>query len=194
MNVQSGLTWGHSVLHILNERNQVNPKSPGWAHPQERPYSLDRIHHVGIVVPDLDVAVALFADLYGIQITLFDPKPYPCKINGIDEVAINQIGLSVGEPPHVELLRAVPDSSVWTSMPGIHHIGFVVDDLKSAANTLEIAGSPIWMGGVKNGEFPTGTTYHRDPFGQVIELMDRTTEARLSAQLKRASTETTERC
>ncbi|MBQ7806025.1 VOC family protein [Rhodococcus sp. (in: high G+C Gram-positive bacteria)] len=181
-------------LHILDERNLVNPQSRGDARPRQRPYSLDHIHHLGIVVPDLDAAVAQFADLYGIAIRLFDTKPYPCRINGTDQVWKTQIGLSVGKPPHVELLRAVPDSVVWDYAPGIHHVGFTVDDLKSAANALEVAGSPIWMGGTKDGDFPTGATYHRDPFGQIVELLDQDTEARLSAQLRCASPRSTERC
>ena len=181
-------------LHIFDERYLVNLQSRGDACPRQRPFSLGRIHHLGIVVPDLDAAVAQFADLYGIEIRLFDTKPYPCRINGADQVWKTHIGLSVGEPPHLELLRAVPDSVVWDYAPGIHHVGFTVDDLKSAANALEVAGSPIWMGGVKDGDFPTGATYHHDPFGQVVELLDKATEARLTAQLKCASPDSAERC
>ncbi|SDH30416.1 methylmalonyl-CoA/ethylmalonyl-CoA epimerase [Rhodococcus triatomae] len=70
---------------------------------------------------------------------------------------------------------------VW-SEEGIHHLGFVVDDLEFAARALEEAGSPIWMGGIRDGVYPFGVTYHRDPLGQVIELLDRRSAARLSAR------------
>lgn len=157
------------------------------------PYSLDRLHHIAFVVADIDKAAAEFADLYGVTIVLFEEGPYNCRIDGADVSPLHRMGLSVGESPHIELLRAVPGSTVWTPVSGIHHIGFVVDNLKTASHALETAGSPIWMGGVKQGEFPVGATYHRDPMGQVVELMDRVTEARLTAQLERSQTSTIER-
>jgi methylmalonyl-CoA/ethylmalonyl-CoA epimerase len=155
-------------------------------------YELGELHHVGIVVDDIDGAAQSVRRIYGIDVTVFDESSYTCLIDGVEHHTIQRLGLSDG-PPHVELLRTVPNSPVWTPAPGIHHLGFVVDDLATASAELERRGAELWMAGVKSGRAPIGCVYHRDPLGQVIELLDRAVADRLAARRNAARTPTTPR-
>ncbi|MFM1724488.1 MULTISPECIES: VOC family protein [Rhodococcus] len=145
-----------------------------------------KLHHVGIVVPDSDAAVQHFEDLYGLPIRLLPESHYHCRIDGVAHSTVQRLGLSIEGPPHVELLREVPESTVWHSRSGVHHLGFVVDDLAAASAELERRGSPLWMGGLAGGQCPVGTAYHRDSLGLTIELLDAATAARLATRLNEA--------
>ncbi|MFI9531716.1 VOC family protein [Nocardia fusca] len=149
-------------------------------------YDLARLHHVGIVVDDLEESAAALRKLYGVDVELFAEGHYPCLIDGVRYDTVQRMGLSAG-PPFVELIRTVSDSPVWQPRPGIHHLGFVVDDLVAASADLAARGAPLWMSGGHDGVSPGSAVYHRDPLGQVIELLDRATADRLAA--RRASAE-----
>ncbi|MEV0043962.1 VOC family protein [Nocardia rhamnosiphila] len=144
-------------------------------------YDLAQLHHVGLVVDDLEESAAALRKLYGVDIALFAEAQYPCSIDGAPYGTVQRMGLSTG-PPFVELIRTVPDSPVWQPHPGIHHLGFVVDDLVAASADLAARGAPLWMSGGHDGVSPGSAVYHRDPLGQVIELLDRTTAERLAAR------------
>ena len=141
-----------------------------------------RLHHVGIVVDDIEAAAEHFAEVYGLSVSLADESEYRCRIDGVAHTTVQRLGLTVDGPPHIELLRTVPGSSVWQPAPGVHHLGFVVDDLACASAELARRGSPLWVGGLHGDKCPFGTAYHRDRFGVTIELLDRRTEARLAAR------------
>ena len=144
-------------------------------------YDLGQLHHVGIVVEEIDEAATIMRSLYDIDITVFDESDYSCFIDGVEHRTVQRLGLSDG-PPHVELLRAVPGSAVWRAVGGVHHLGFVVDDLAAASSQLEQRGAKLWMAGARDGHQPVGCVYHRDSLGQVIELLDRAAAQRLSAR------------
>lgn len=144
---------------------------------------LGRLHHVGIVVPDPENAVRHFESLYGLTVRLFPESEYHCRIDGVDHSTVQRLGLSIDGPPHVELLRTVPGTTVWQPVPGIHHLGFVVEDLARASEELERRGSLLWMGGLRDGHCPVGTAYHRDPLGVTIELLDQATATRLAGRV-----------
>lgn len=141
------------------------------------------LHHVGIVVPDPDEAVEGLWSRYGIEIRLFAEQEYPCRIADRDESPVVRIGLSVAGPPHLEILREVPGSVIWTPVPGLHHLGYVVPDVPSEATRLEHRGAPIAMAGGTGDGAPAGQTYHRDPLGHLVELLDAATARRLAARL-----------
>ncbi|MGW5381251.1 VOC family protein [Nocardia sp. NPDC003963] len=144
-------------------------------------YDLAGLHHIGLVVDDLEESAALLHELYGVDVALFAEAQYPCLIDGVRYDTVQRMGLSAG-PPFVELIRTVPGSPVWQPRTGIHHLGFVVDDLVSASAELAARGAPLWMSGGHGGVSPGGAVYHRDPLGQVIELLDRSTAERLAAR------------
>lgn len=146
-------------------------------------FDLGRLHHVGIVVPDPEAAVRHFETLYGLSIRLLPESAYHCRIDDVEHATAQRLGLTVDGPPHLELLRAVPDTAVWQPVSGVHHLGFVVDDLGRASEELERRGSPLWMGGLRDGRSPVGTAYHRDALGLTIELLDRATATRLTGRV-----------
>jgi methylmalonyl-CoA/ethylmalonyl-CoA epimerase len=145
-------------------------------------FDLGRLHHVGVVVDDIEAAAKHFADAYGLTVSLAGESEYRCRIDGVEHTTVQRIGMTVEGPPHVELLRSVSGSSVWRAGSGVHHLGFVVADLARASEELERRGAPRWMGGLRDGACPVGTAYHRDVFGVTVELLDAATEVRLAAR------------
>ncbi|WP_166910401.1 VOC family protein [Mycobacterium sp. DL440] len=145
-------------------------------------YGLGTPHHLGFVVEDLERAARDMLHVHGVAVTLFDETHYPCVIDGVLHDTVQRIGLSSG-PPHVELIRAVPDSPVWRPTTGIHHIGFVAVDVPAASAALARRGAPLWMRGAKDGGAGNNAVYHRDPLGQVIELMDGSAARRMAARV-----------
>ncbi|WP_280217674.1 VOC family protein [Nocardia neocaledoniensis] len=145
-------------------------------------FDLGRLHHIGVVVADIDAAAEHFAQVYGLEVSPAAESEYVCRIDGTAQATIQRIGLSVEGPPYLELLRAVPGSNVWQPSPGVHHLGFVVDDVALASRELARRGSPLWMGGLHGERCPVGTAYHRDQLGVTIELLDRGVEQKLSTR------------
>ncbi len=86
-------------------------------------FGLGKLHHVGIVVPDSEAAVQHFEDLYGLPIRLLPESHYHCRIDGIAHSTVQRLGLSIDGPPHVELLREIPETSVWQP-----HSGYITSD------------------------------------------------------------------
>jgi methylmalonyl-CoA/ethylmalonyl-CoA epimerase len=92
-----------------------------------------RIAHVGIAVPDLDVALAFYRDVLGLKPGL------PEHADGATIVA-----LPFGQS-EVELLAPLaPDTPIGKFLakrgPGIHHICYRVPDLDAALNACRAAG------------------------------------------------------
>ncbi|BDU00078.1 MULTISPECIES: VOC family protein [Nocardia] len=143
-------------------------------------YDLAELHHVGIVVDDVEAGAAALHRLYGVDVTVFDESVFTCRIEGVAQQTVQRMGLSAG-PPHVELLRTIPGSPIWQPTTGIHHLGFVVEDVATASAELARRGAPVWMIG-GDGSTAPGACYHRDPLGQIIELLDRATASRLAAR------------
>jgi methylmalonyl-CoA/ethylmalonyl-CoA epimerase len=92
-----------------------------------------RIAHVGVAVPDLDVALAFYRDVLGLQ------AHEPEVADGATIVA-----LPFGDA-EVELLAPLqPDSPIARFLtrrgPGIHHICYRVADLDAALEACRTAG------------------------------------------------------
>ena len=82
-------------------------------------------YHTGIVVPDLDAAMARLSALAGYQ--WITPLTYTLPFrtaNGTRELTSTFV-YSL-QSPHVELIQQVPDSP-WTAAPGnsVHHLGLL---------------------------------------------------------------------
>jgi methylmalonyl-CoA epimerase len=92
-----------------------------------------RIAHVGVAVPDLDVALAFYRDVLGLE---------PHALETADGAAI--VALPFGDA-EVELLAPLqPDSPIGRFLtrrgPGIHHICYRVTDLDAALDACRAAG------------------------------------------------------
>jgi methylmalonyl-CoA epimerase len=94
-----------------------------------------QIDHVGLAVEDLDAAIALHEQTYGLALAHREI---------VEEQGVEAVLLDVGSS-HVELLRPLqPDTAVGrflaTRGPGLHHVAYRVDDIESALDALRDRG------------------------------------------------------
>jgi methylmalonyl-CoA/ethylmalonyl-CoA epimerase len=143
------------------------------------------VHHVGLVVPDITAAIEHAESVYGLQLIDLGPGLSAWLDHGRRIEPHTHVALSAGGPPHLELLQAVP-GTVWQVLPGLHHVGYVVDDLPSAADELAAAGLPVVLEDVNDTGRPIRATYHRDPLGPIVELMSELTAGRMRTHLATA--------
>ena len=94
-----------------------------------------QIDHVGVAVEDLDAAIALHEQTYGLAFAHREV---------VEEQGVEAVLLDVGAS-HVELLRPLqPDTAVGrflaTRGPGLHHVAYRVDDIDAALDALRTQG------------------------------------------------------
>jgi methylmalonyl-CoA epimerase len=94
-----------------------------------------RIDHVGVAVDDLDAAIALHEQAYGLSLAHREV---------VEAQGVEAVLLDVGES-HVELLRPLqPDTAVGRFLasrgPGLHHVAYRVDDIEAALDALRDRG------------------------------------------------------
>jgi methylmalonyl-CoA epimerase len=94
-----------------------------------------QIDHVGVAVDDLDAAIALHEQTYGLALAHREV---------VEEQGVEAVLLDVGAS-HVELLRPLqPDTAVGRFLasrgPGLHHVAYRVDDIEAALDTLRDRG------------------------------------------------------
>jgi methylmalonyl-CoA/ethylmalonyl-CoA epimerase len=94
-----------------------------------------RIDHIGVAVADLEAAIALHADTYGMVVAHRETV----AAQGVEAVL-----LDVGEN-HVELLRPLGDETpvgrfLARRGPGLHHVAYQVGDVSQALAQAREAG------------------------------------------------------
>lgn len=99
---------------------------------------LDRIHHVAYAVEDIDAALPVYTDRYGMSIEVRER---------LDDQGVEAVSLGVGTS-HVELIQPIdPESGVAKFLerrgPGLHHVAFEVDDLAGALTELRESGAEL---------------------------------------------------
>ncbi len=95
----------------------------------------EAIDHIGIAVEDLDAAIALHAETYGMPLVHREV---------VEEQGVEAVLLDVGES-HVELLSPLgPDTPVGKFLakngPGLHHVAYRVDDVAAELERLKAEG------------------------------------------------------
>lgn len=134
-------------------------------------------YHTGIVVPDLDAAMARLTALTGYR--WITPLSYtlPFRTAAGSRELTSTIVYSV-QGPHLELVQEVPGSP-WTAAPGnsVHHLGYFTDNLAEAGRMLERNGFSFEM--TADVAQPSAESdlalfaYYVDAFGTRIEIVDR---------------------
>jgi methylmalonyl-CoA/ethylmalonyl-CoA epimerase len=94
-----------------------------------------RIDHIGVAVADLDAALALHEQTYGMAVVHRET---------VTEQGVEAVLLDVGEN-HVELLRPLADDTPVGKFlakrgPGLHHVAFQVADIEAALAQLRDRG------------------------------------------------------
>lgn len=91
-----------------------------------------RLDHVGVVVPDAQVAAASYAPLGGAVTRWEDYGPGQLRIAFLPagDTCIEFIEPSTAEGPNAEFLRA--------NGGGVHHLAFAVEDLEAALVELGV--------------------------------------------------------
>jgi len=100
--------------------------------------NVTRLHHVAYVVNDLDAALPVFTERYGLAVTIRELMP---------EQGVEAVMLGAGEGA-VELIAPTdPESGVAGYLEkrgeGLHHIAFEVEDLPAALDQLRAEGAEL---------------------------------------------------
>src|SRR5882672_2315792 len=94
-----------------------------------------RVDHIGVAVEDLDAAIALHEQAYGMAVAHREV---------VDEQGVEAVLLDVGEN-HVELLRPLSEETpvgrfLRKRGPGLHHVAYQVADVEATLATLRARG------------------------------------------------------
>lgn len=94
-----------------------------------------RIDHIGLAVADLDAAVALHAELYGLRVL---------HRERVVDQGVEAVLLDAGES-HVELLAPLGEATpvgrfLARRGPGLHHLAYLTEDLDAELARLRGAG------------------------------------------------------
>ncbi len=98
----------------------------------------DRIDHIGVAVEEIDGSLALYRDLFELDVAHREV---------VREQGVEAVLLDVGEN-HVELLAPLgPDTPVGKFLakkgPGLHHVAYQVSDIDSTLATLKRSGTEL---------------------------------------------------
>ena len=94
-----------------------------------------RIDHIGVAVEDIDAAIELYRDGFGMELAHRET---------VESQGVEAVLLDVGDG-HVELLAPLgPDTPVGKYMAkngaGLHHVAYAVDDIEAALEKIAAAG------------------------------------------------------
>lgn len=97
-----------------------------------------RIDQVAIAVTDLDEAVDLYRRAFGIEVV----SRTTSEVDGVEEAMLEVGGV------YIQLLRPTREDSpvgrfLARNGPGLHHVGFGVDDVASALDDLRSEGIEV---------------------------------------------------
>ena len=104
-------------------------------YPHRLPPVFGRIDHIGVAVEDIDAAIALYRDSFGMELAHRET---------VESQGVEAVLLDVGDG-HVELLAPLgPDTPVGSFMAkngaGLHHVAYAVEDIAAALEKIAAAG------------------------------------------------------
>jgi len=92
---------------------------------------IKKLHHVGIVVRNMDDTMALYSKMLGLE---------PASLHEIAEAKLKIANYRIDEGSQVEFLEAAPGSPLAQFLEsngeGLHHIAFEVDDINAELKAL----------------------------------------------------------
>jgi Glyoxalase/Bleomycin resistance protein/Dioxygenase superfamily len=127
--------------------------------------------HVGMVVDDLDAAMAELSELFGYTWCPPMAVETPVRLPGGD-IKLDLRFAYTATTPRVEVVRSVPGTPWVPADSGLHHVGYWSDDLAADGARLVAWGYAEEAVGVR----PEGTpiwSYHHSSHRPRIELVSR---------------------
>ena len=110
---------------------------------------LNRIHHTGMIVDDIDAAQATLGTSLGLQwapVRTFDPLPFWTPEQGAHELHVKAT-YSIGAPHHLELVQGDGPFYDPRRTSDSRHIGVFTDDLTGEVERLQGAGWTVVAAG-----------------------------------------------
>jgi catechol 2,3-dioxygenase-like lactoylglutathione lyase family enzyme len=135
------------------------------------------MHHVGVVVDDIDAAVEFFAAL-GLEAGGKSEvrEEWAGRVVGIDDMSVDAVMVEApGGKGRLELIKfhSPPIAGEETPLPanvrGIRHLAFVVDDVHAAVAEVEAHGGGL-VGEIVDYSNAYRLCYVRGPEGIIVEL------------------------
>jgi methylmalonyl-CoA/ethylmalonyl-CoA epimerase len=129
---------------------------------------LGRVHHVAVIVRDLDASLGLWRDMLGLPVELILP---------IEQDRVTIAFLPVGESK-VELVMPTDDTTgvarfLESRGEGFHHVCFEVDNLSETLMRLEMDGIELIDSAPRKGaEGPVAFLHPRSCHGVLVELIE----------------------
>lgn len=134
-----------------------------------------RLYHTGIIVDDLDQAMASWGDALGLLWA--PPRTSTVPLRCPDGVVGREVRFtySLQGPHYIELLEQI-DPSPYLNVTGgrhVHHLGYFTNDLARAAQELEDKGFRMELSGVGDDGGVARATFHYSELspGMWIELV-----------------------
>lgn len=137
------------------------------------------IDHVGVAVPDLDVAIAFYRDTFGLELAHQEVN----EEQGVREAMMRAVG-DPGTGPAVQLLApARPDSTIAKFLdrngPGLQQLAVRVTDVEAASETLRGKGLRLLYEKAKRGTANSRVNFvhPKDAGGVLVELVQPAAES-----------------
>jgi methylmalonyl-CoA/ethylmalonyl-CoA epimerase len=136
---------------------------------------LIRLSHVGVVVHDLDQAVADWCDRFGMIVVARDIV----EVEGVRNVFLST-DLAAPDSAHIELIQPLDKEDMSnaiarrlaTNGEGLYHAAFLVDDPRLEADRLRSVGvEVIDLAPVGDGERGRAVVHPRSANGLLLELI-----------------------
>jgi methylmalonyl-CoA epimerase len=143
----------------------ARPPVPGLP---EKIRALGRVHHVAVIVADLDAALGFWRDMLGLPVELVLP---------IETDGVTIAFLPVGESK-VELVMPTTDTTgvarfLASKGEGFHHVCFEVENLTETLLRLEFDGLELIDTAPRKGaEGPVAFLHPRSCHGVLVELIE----------------------
>lgn len=140
---------------------------------------ITQIRHVGLVVADLERALAFWCDLLGFRVAkrMDESGTHIDAMMGLKDVRVTTAKLAAPDGNLIELLHfhSHPDQPAWTGTPhstGFTHIALTVDDLDAVCKKLAQAGVFFFAPPQRSPDGYAKVTYCRGPEGVLLELVE----------------------
>ena len=130
------------------------------------------MHHIGIVVSDLDGAMNEFSSQ--LALTWAPIRHGERVVRHLGRLVTTDLRLtySIEGPPHLELIGEAPGTPWEPTGGGIHHAGFWVEDLRGAGRLLTRAGMALEATYDAEDGGLLGFAYFTDANGFRVEILD----------------------